>query len=109
MLTAWHKIGTMVTGSVHLRDYDLTQRATPPDASQATKLRTSGTAARDVFEWPALALTRIDVGAWARMKIEAAEAEAELMKAVGAHPCFMSASRFTVASNPYTGASPGRR
>ena len=42
VLTAWQKIGATAVGSFHLRDYDLTQPDTPPEATEATKLATSG-------------------------------------------------------------------
>jgi type VI secretion system secreted protein VgrG len=104
VLTDWHKAGVTAAGSFHLRDYDLTQPDTPPDATQATKLATAGATVRDVFEWPALALTQTDVAARARLKMEAAEAEAALIEAVGCNPGFMPGSRFTVATDPYTEA-----
>jgi type VI secretion system secreted protein VgrG len=104
VLTDWHRAGVTAAGSFHLRDYDLTQPDTPPDATEATKLGTSGAAKRDVFEWPALALTQTGVAARARLKMEAAEAEAALIEAKGANPGFMPGSRFTIATDPYTEA-----
>jgi type VI secretion system secreted protein VgrG len=105
VLTAWHKIGSTAHGSFHLLDYDLTQPTTLPEDTEATTLGTAGAAARDVFEWPALALTQSDVAARARLKMEAAEAEAGLIEALGANPGFMPGTRFTIAADPYTGAA----
>jgi type VI secretion system secreted protein VgrG len=105
VLTAWHKIGTTAHGSFHLLDYDLTQPDTLPENTQTTTLATPGAAARDVFEWPALELTQSDVEARARLKMEAAEAEAGLIEALGANPDFMPGTRFTIAADPYTGAA----
>jgi type VI secretion system secreted protein VgrG len=105
VLTAWHKAGTTATGSFRLRDYDLARPDAPPDANEVTKLATSGATTRDVFEWPALALTQSDVAARARMKIQAEEAEASLIEAAGANPGFTPGSRFTIATDPYTGSA----
>jgi type VI secretion system secreted protein VgrG len=104
VLTAWHKIGITAHGSFHLLDYDLTQPDTLPEDTETTTLGTSGAATRDVFEWPALALTQSDVQARARLKMEAAEAEAGLIEALGANPGFMPGTRFIIAADPYTGA-----
>jgi type VI secretion system secreted protein VgrG len=104
VLTAWHKIGSTAHGSFHLLDYDLTQPQTLPEDTETTTLATSGASARDVFEWPALELTQSDVAARARLKMEAAEAEAGLVEALSANPGFMPGSRFTIATDPYTGA-----
>jgi type VI secretion system secreted protein VgrG len=105
VLTAWHKIGSTANGSFHLLDYDLTQPDTLPEDTKTTTKGTSGAATRDVFEWPALELTQTDVAARARLKMEAAEAEAGLIEALGANPGFMPGTRFTIATDPYTGAS----
>jgi len=105
VLTAWHKIGGIANGSFHLLDYDMTQPDTLPEDTETTTLSTSGAAARDVFEWPALALTQPDVAARARLKMEAAEAEASLIEALGANPGFMPGTQFTIANDPYTGAA----
>ena len=102
VLTAWHKIGSTAHGSFHLLDYDLTQPSTLPEDTKTTTLATTGAAARDVFEWPALELTQSDVAARARLKMEAAEAEAGLIEAMGANPGFMPGTRFTIAADPYT-------
>jgi type VI secretion system secreted protein VgrG len=104
VFTAWQKAGTTATGSFHVRDHDLTEPDTPRDATETTKLATSGAAVRDVFEWPALALTQTDASARARIKMEAAEAAASLIEAEGEDPGFMPGSRFTVKQDPYTGA-----
>jgi type VI secretion system secreted protein VgrG len=104
VLTAWHKIGSTAQGSFHLLDYDLAQPDTLPEDTETTTLATSGATVRDVFEWPALALEQSDVAARARMKMEAAEAEAGLIEALGANPGFMPGTRFTIATDPYTGA-----
>jgi type VI secretion system secreted protein VgrG len=104
VLTSWHKIGSTAHGSFHLLDYDLTQPDTLPEDTETTTLGTSGAAARDVFEWPALELTQAAVKARARLKMEAAEAEAGLIEALGANPSFMPGTRFTVATDPYTAA-----
>ncbi len=104
VLTAWRKIGSTAHGSVRLLDYDLTQPDTLLDDTETTTLGTSGAAARDVFEWPALELVQGDVEARARLKMEAAEAEAGLIEALGANPGFVPGTRFTVATDPYTGA-----
>ena len=61
VLTAWHKIGSTAHGSFHLLDYDLTQPDTLPEATETTTLGTRAPRQRDVFEWPALALTQSDV------------------------------------------------
>jgi type VI secretion system secreted protein VgrG len=105
VLTAWHKIGSTANGSFHLLDYDLTQPSTLPEDTKTTTLAVPGVAARDVFEWPALELTQADVAARARLKMEAAEAEAGLIEATGANPAFMPGTRFTIAADPYTGAA----
>lgn len=89
VLTAWQKVGTTTIGSFHTRDYDLKQPDTPPDATQTTKLATAGAAVRDVFEWPALALSQSEASARARIKMEAAEAAAALIEAQGGDPGFM--------------------
>ena len=104
VLTAWHKIGSTVHGSFHLLDYDLTQPDTLPEDTETTTLTTSGASTRDVFEWPALELTQSDVAARATLKMQAAEAEAGLVEALSANPGFLPGSRFTIATDPYTGA-----
>ena len=103
VLTAWHKIGSTAHGSFHLLDYDLTQPDTLPEDTKTTTLGTTGAAGRDVFEWPALELTQSDVAARARLKMEAAEAEAGLIEALGANPGFVPGTRFIIATDPYTG------
>ncbi len=105
VLTAWQKVAATAIGSFHIRDYDLAQPDTPPDATETTKLTTPGVAARDVFEWPALALTQTDASARARIKMEAAEAAASLIEAQGEDPGSMPGSRFTIKQDPYTGAA----
>nr|WP_294553787.1 type VI secretion system tip protein TssI/VgrG [uncultured Rhodopila sp.] len=104
VLTAWHKIGSTAHGSFHLLDYDLTQPDTLPEATKATTLKASGAGKRDVFEWPALALKQPDVAAKARLNMEAAEAEASLIEALGADPAFMPGTQFIIAIDPYSGA-----
>jgi type VI secretion system secreted protein VgrG len=104
VLTAWHKIGSTAHGSFHLLDYDLTQPDTLPEATKATTLKASGTGKRDVFAWPALALKQPDVAAKARLAMEAAEAEASLIEALGSDPSFMPGTQFTIATDPYSGA-----
>jgi type VI secretion system secreted protein VgrG len=103
VLTAWHKIGSTAHGSFHLLDYDMTQPTTLPEDTETTTLKTAGVAARDVFEWPALEIAQADVAARARLKMEAAEAEASLIEALGANPGFMPGTRFLVSTDPYTG------
>lgn len=105
VLTAWHKIGSTAHGSFHLLDYDLTAPDTLPEDTETTTLATAGAAARDVFEWPALELTQSNVQARARLKMQAAEAEASMVEALGADPGFMPGTQFTLATDPYTGDS----
>jgi type VI secretion system secreted protein VgrG len=104
VLTAWQKVAATTIGSFHIRDYDLTQPDTPPDATETTKLGTAGATVRDVFEWPALALTQTDASARARIKMEAAEAVAALIEAQGEDPGLMPGSRLTVKQDPFTDA-----
>jgi type VI secretion system secreted protein VgrG len=100
-LTAWHKVGATVQGRYQLRDYDLTTPSTLPEAVQSTQLATEGASARDVFEWPALAVTSDAASARARLKMEAAEAEAGLFEATAENPALGAGSRFTISGDPY--------
>ncbi len=103
-LTGWRKIGGTAHGKFQLRDYDPTTPSTLPDATQPTQLATPGAATRDVFEWPALALTQDAASARARRKMEAAEAEAGLFEAAGENPAFAAGGRFTLTDDPYDGS-----
>jgi len=107
VLTTWHKIGGTVHGKYHLRDYDPVNPSTLPEDQQKTTLGTSGASQRDVFEWPALALTQSDVSGRTRIRMEAAEAEAGLIEALGANPGFAPGARFSIARDPFDDSQGG--
>ncbi len=100
-LTEWRKIGATAFGKYQLRDYDPTAPSTLPEGTQPTQLATQGAPTRDVFEWPALALTNGAASVRARLKMEAAEAEAGLFEAAGEVSPLAAGSRFTLAEDPY--------
>jgi type VI secretion system secreted protein VgrG len=101
VLTEWHKVGTTAHGKYRLRDYDPLNPNTLPDGQQQTKLGTSGAPVRDVFQWPALATTQDEASSHARLRMEAAEAEANLFEALGENHRFAPGSRFTIARDPF--------
>ena len=103
VLTAWHRIGGTAHGKYTLRDYDPLNPSTPPEGMQPTKAGTAGSASRDVFGWPALAETNDEAKAKATRLIEAAEAEATMIEALGANPSLLPGGRFTIAADPYDG------
>jgi type VI secretion system secreted protein VgrG len=101
VFTQWHKVETTAHGKVRLRDYDPLKPNTLPDGQQQTTLATSGAPVRDVFQWPALATTQDEASSHARLRMEAAEAEAKLFEAVGENHLFAPGSRFTVERDPF--------
>lgn len=105
VLTAWHRIGSTVFGKFRLRDYDPVTPGTLPEGTHATVLGTPGAAARDVFAWPALATTQDEADKRARIQMEAAEAEAALVEAAGAHPGLAPGRRFITKKDPFDEAA----
>jgi type VI secretion system secreted protein VgrG len=101
VLTQWHKVGTTAHAKYRLRDYDPTKPSTLPDGQQQTTLGTAGQPVRDVFQWPALAMTQDEATSHARLRMEAAEAEANLFEALGENHLFAPGSRFTVDRDPF--------
>jgi len=104
VLSEWRRVGTTVTGSVRLMDYDPSP-ATLPDETTATQLETAGGAQRDVMQWPALTTDASIVTARTKIAIEAATAEASLIEAAGSNHLLGAGSRFTLYRDPFTGAS----
>lgn len=107
VLTSWHRIGSTAHGKYHLRDYDPLRPGTLPEHQQDTKLGTKGASLRDVFEWPALSVTQEDASSRARLRIEAAEAEAGLFETIGTNPHFAPGGRFTLARDPFDDSQNG--
>ncbi len=101
VLTQWHKVGSTAHSKYRLRDYDPVKPNTLPDGQQQTKLSTAGQPVRDAFQWPALATTQDEASSQARLRMEAAEAEANLFEALGEHHLFAPGSRFTVERDPF--------
>ncbi|HVZ09616.1 type VI secretion system Vgr family protein [Rhodopila sp.] len=101
VLTGWHRIGATAHGKYSLRDYDPLKPSTPPEGQQPTKLGTAGAPTRDVFAWPALAETSDEASAKARRLIEASEAEAALVEALGENPLLLPGGRFTLSRDPF--------
>ncbi|MBS0644710.1 MAG: type VI secretion system tip protein VgrG [Proteobacteria bacterium] len=104
VLTHWHRLGSTVHGKIKLRDYNLEQPSTRPDATHQTVLATPGASTRDVFVWPAQAATQAEADRSSRIRMEAAEAQAALIGAAGAHPALGAGSRFKVTKDPYDDA-----
>ncbi len=104
VLTTWGARAATAHGKIQLRDYDPLVPATPVDESQATLLKTSGAASRDVFSWPALTAKGSEAQARARTRQEAAEAVGTLYEGQGSNPAMAPALKVRLASDPTSGA-----
>lgn len=104
VLTEWRKTGNTATGRVELADYDPLNPDTLPDATQSTTLDTAGAAGRNVYGWPAQATTQDEAVANARIRMEAAEAEATLIAASGRNHLLAPGTRITIATDPLDGS-----
>ncbi len=104
-LSTWCTSAVTAHGQVCLRDYD---PATPNASLEATKRTTetvAGASARDVFQWPALTLAPAEVDRRSHIMIEAAEAQATLVDGTGWSPAFLPGARFTLKTDPQSGAA----
>jgi type VI secretion system secreted protein VgrG len=100
----WGEALATAYGTVRLQDYDPTRPSTPVFGQQATTFATAGTAARDVFRWPAMTLENAIAADRARFRMQAAEAAAGLRHGHGFDPNLCPGFRFTLALDPSSGA-----
>ena len=105
VLTQWRRPQATTYGQIALRDYDPAAPDKQLKAQQNTVLRHGGTAARDVFHWPALTMDTGQVTTRARLRMEAAEAEVSLVETAGRSGALFAGGRFTLKKDPGTGAS----
>ena len=102
-LATLHAWTATAVGSVTLGDYDPTGVNKPLPGTETTILGASGSSARVVYHWPALAFDTGDVAARARRRIEAAEAFAALSEGESWNEGFVPGGTFTLAEDPLTG------
>ena len=101
---AWHESLATAHGHVQIQDYDPEKPKRPVSGEQATRLRTAGASDRQVYRWPAMTLDNKVAADRARFQIEAAEAAASLRGGHGYDPHLCPGFRFTLATDPCTGA-----
>jgi type VI secretion system secreted protein VgrG len=101
---AWHESLATAHGHVKTQDYDPEKPKRPVSGEQATRLRTAGASDRQVYRWPAMTVDNKVAADRARFQIEAAEAVASLRGGHGYDPHLCPGFRFTLATDPCTGA-----
>ena len=101
---SWRESLATAYGHVQTQDYDPEKPKRPVSGEQATRLATAGAAGRQVYRWPAMTLDNQVAADRARFQIEAAEAAASLRGGHGFDPNLCPGFRFTLATDPFTGA-----
>ena len=106
-LNAWHRVAATAYGKVQMDDYDPLNPATAVTGQQSTVLSTSGHAARDVFEWPALTDKADMATGRSRIRQEAAEAFSTLFEGAGQDQEFIPGGKFSLQAGPFVSADAG--
>ena len=101
---AWRESLATACGLVQTQDYDPEKPKRPVSGEQATRLATAGAADRQVYRWPAMTLDNKVAADRARFQVEAAEAASALRSGHGFDPNLCPGFRFTLATDPRTGA-----
>jgi type VI secretion system secreted protein VgrG len=101
MISEWRPGRSTAHGKVSLGDFDAEKPSTTLSGETSTNARTSGTASRDPFHWPARALTNGAIEQRTRMRIEAAEAAAALSAGAAFNPAFFAGGRIQVIPRPH--------
>ncbi|MET0312866.1 MAG: type VI secretion system tip protein TssI/VgrG [Hansschlegelia sp.] len=104
IVDAWHDSRATAFGRVQLQDYDPEKPRNPVNGEQQTRSRTAGAARRRVYRWPAMTMDNAVAADRARFRQEAAEAAAALCRGHGYDPNFCPGFRFTLETDPVTGA-----
>ena len=102
---AWSEALATAYGRVQIQDYDPEKPQRPVNGQQQSRLATPGAASREVYRWPAMTLDNKVAADRARFRMEAAEARASLRSGHGYDPNICSGFRFTLETDPVTGAS----
>jgi len=92
-------VGT-ATGSFAMGDYDPENPGTKLYNMQKTVLTAGGTAARDVYRWPAVTFSNSIVEARAKFEIEAAEASVSLYQGTCNFGPLVPGGKFTLSNSP---------
>lgn len=93
-LSAWHERGHPASGEVTLRDYKFQTPTDTLEQQEVTRLKAAGKERRKVFRWPGEHLTASEGRRRARLRMEAAEAEARLFEGSGQHDGFVAGGKF---------------
>ena len=104
-INTWRPFQTTTYGKTSLKDYDPTIPNKPLEATQNTTDDVAGASKRDFFRWPALTFVTNQVDDRTRIIMAAAEANASLVAGLGQHTGFIPGGKFTLAKDPYSGAS----
>ena len=104
VFSEWRESLRTALGKVEMEDYSPERPRTPVSGQQETTLRTAGAQQRRVFEWPAMTQEDAIAAKRARFRVEASEAEAQLISGVGYDPEFAPGRRFVLRHNPFTWA-----
>ena len=100
VLSVFTRASATAFGKFKLADYDPLNPSTPVEGEQATILRTTGKATRDVYRFPALTTVSGTATSRARLRQEAAEASATLCHGEGCNPGFSAGKRFKDLNDP---------
>ena len=104
IVDAWSDARETTYGRVQVQDYDPEKPRKPVNGERQTRLRTAGAARRRAYRWPAMTTDNAVAADRARFRQEAAEASAALCSGHGYDPNFCPGFRFTLATDPITGA-----
>jgi type VI secretion system secreted protein VgrG len=96
----WKPPVRTVTGSFAHSDYDPENPGTKLYNQQNTILKAAGSAARDVYHWPALTPTSSVVEGRAKFSMEAAEAATSLYNGTSHFGALVPGAKFTLTNTP---------
>jgi type VI secretion system secreted protein VgrG len=106
-VAGWHRASGTVVGRVTTHDYDMLNPATPVTGSQSTILKAAGGSKRDVFTWPALTSSASVAASRARIRQEAAEAQAAQVSATSQNHNFFPGAKFSLQAGSLVTAHAG--
>lgn len=104
VLVGWSAASVTALGSITLDDYDPMATTTGLQKTRTTTLKVAGASQRLVYHWPARTIDPGESDNRARRRIEAAEAFATLCHASGWNHGAVPGGKFTVATDPVSGA-----
>ena len=96
----WQSPVRTTAGAFKTRDYDPEKPGTLLMKEQKTVLKTNGSAARDIFRWPALGHTTGIIESRAKFAMEAAEAAVALHDGMTHFGALVPGGKLTIANTP---------